>query len=207
MLACIPVRYAAWNNGRLARPNVKLQSIRRIVRDKEHNPNEAYVREVECTGYPGKYALTGDQRETVAYLIARDSIRAQSPTVTSRVAALGAFDTAWAAVQTEVRSTFDTWTTSLANTQLQQLAEDAVDRSLTLLDGLDVEPCFRALWANARASLELRAESYIAVMAANATDTVEVWQSVEAAVTFLTGAQRLQWLVTTARAGVDCVTA
>ena len=141
-----------------------------------------------------------------ALALAVQPVAAQSPLVTSRVSALGAFDTAWAAVQTEVRSTFDTWTTSLANTQLQQLAEDAVDRSLTLLDGLDVEECFRPLWANARAALELRAESYIAVMAANAADTVEVWQSVEAAVTFLTGAQRLQWLVTTKRAGVDCVT-
>jgi len=134
-------------------------------------------------------------------------IRLGTPAVTSRVAALGAFDASWAAIQTEVRSTFERWTTGLDNTQLQQLAEDALNRSLALLDGLDVEECFRPLWANARASLELRAESYIAVMAATAKSTVEVWQSVEAAVTFLTGAQRLQWLVTTKRAGVDCVTA
>ena len=75
-LDCIPTDYAAWNNGNVQKPNMKLDSIGRIVRMRTlgHNANEAYVREVECTGYPGKFPLTPQQKETVAYLIAVDSI-------------------------------------------------------------------------------------------------------------------------------------
>ena len=83
VLACIPTRYAAWNNGTLNRPNTQLDSVRRIVRkndtDASFNPNEAYVREVECTGYPGSYPLTKEQRESVAWLIARDSLKWDLP--------------------------------------------------------------------------------------------------------------------------------
>lgn len=83
VLACIPTRFAAWNNGQLRSPNTQLDSVRRIVReearDPSFNPNEAYVREVECTGYPGSYPLTKEQRETVAQLIARDSIKWDLP--------------------------------------------------------------------------------------------------------------------------------
>jgi hypothetical protein len=79
VLACIPTAIAAWNNGQLNHPNLKLSSVREIVeRDRtvpSFNPNEAYVREVECTGYPGSFPLTKDQRETVAWLIARDSLK------------------------------------------------------------------------------------------------------------------------------------
>lgn len=79
VLACIPTSIAAWNNGQLNRPNMRLSSVRAIVerdrKDPAFNPNEAYVREVECTGYPGSYPLTKEQRETVAWLIARDSIK------------------------------------------------------------------------------------------------------------------------------------
>lgn len=83
VLSCIPTRYAAWNNGQLNNPNTQLDSVRRIVRqdatDPSFNPNEAYVREVECTGYPGSYPLTKEQREAVAQLIARDSIKWDLP--------------------------------------------------------------------------------------------------------------------------------
>lgn len=79
VLACIPTWIAAWNNGQLNSPNLKLDSIRAIVdrdrKDPSFNPNEAYVREVECTGYPGSFPLTKEQRETVAWLIARDSLK------------------------------------------------------------------------------------------------------------------------------------
>jgi len=80
-LACIPTDYAAYNNGILLRPNLELDSVKRILRERSdgHNANEAYVREVECTGYPGSFPLTKDQRETVAYLIARDSIKWDLP--------------------------------------------------------------------------------------------------------------------------------
>lgn len=79
VLACIPTSIAAWNNGQLNRPNTRLSSVREIVerdrKDPAFNPNEAYAREVECTGYPGSFPLTKDQRETVAWLIARDSLK------------------------------------------------------------------------------------------------------------------------------------
>lgn len=81
VLSCIPTKYAAWNNGILLRPNTSLDSVQRILREQTRgiNANEAYVREVECTGYPGSFPLTKEQRETVAYLIARDSIKWELP--------------------------------------------------------------------------------------------------------------------------------
>ncbi len=75
-LDCIPTKFAAWNNGPLNQPNTNLASIRKIVElhAKGTNPNEAYVREIECTGQAHTFPLTKEQRETVAYLIAKDSI-------------------------------------------------------------------------------------------------------------------------------------
>ena len=140
-----------------------------------------------------------------ALALAVQPVAAQSPAVTSRVAALGAFDVTWKAIQAEVESTFRSWASALADTQRQQLAELAVVSAIAELDDLSVETCFRAIWANARSSLVLRAESYIAVVAAQARSTVDVWASVESAITFLTGAQRLSSLVQSERVGVDCV--
>jgi hypothetical protein len=77
VLSCIPTKFAAWNNGAVVRPNTKLESVKKIKQMQANglNANEAYLREVECTGFPGKLALTDAQRETVSFLIARDSIR------------------------------------------------------------------------------------------------------------------------------------
>ena len=79
VLACIPTKFAAWNNGRLLRPDTKMKSVQKVVdlanRPGGFNANEAYYREVECTGSPGRWALTKKQRETVSYLIARDAIK------------------------------------------------------------------------------------------------------------------------------------
>lgn len=79
MLDCIPWdRYAAWNNGKLARPNTALASVRRIVERersiRDYNPNEEFWWEVEATGYPGSHPLTKAQKETIAARIARISI-------------------------------------------------------------------------------------------------------------------------------------
>jgi hypothetical protein len=81
VLDCIPTRFAAWNNGEIDKPNTALESIRRIIelRSKGTNPNEAYVREVECTGFHPGFPLTEQQRETVAYLVARDSLEWNMP--------------------------------------------------------------------------------------------------------------------------------
>jgi hypothetical protein len=43
------------------------------------NPNELCHREVECVGYPRRHPVTAAQRETLAYLIARDSIATDLP--------------------------------------------------------------------------------------------------------------------------------
>lgn len=80
MLDCIPWDdYAAWSNGKLARPNTDLASVRRIVKRKQtiagYNPNEEFWWEVEATGYPGSYPLTKAQKQTIAARIARISIK------------------------------------------------------------------------------------------------------------------------------------
>lgn len=76
VLDCIPTKFAAWNNGDLKKPNLKLASMREIIHlhEKGSNANEAYVREIECTGQAHTYPLTAEQCETVAYLIAHDSV-------------------------------------------------------------------------------------------------------------------------------------
>jgi hypothetical protein len=76
VLNCIPTKIAAWNNGDVKKPNTNLASIRQIVELRAHgtNANEAYVREIECTGHNPTLPLTAQQRETVAYLIAHDSL-------------------------------------------------------------------------------------------------------------------------------------
>lgn len=89
-LSCIPTSIAAWNNGLrmdargrpTSRPNTRLKSVQRIIAKVKaggFNANEAYVREVEYTGSPGKWKLTPEQRETFAYLVASDSIEWRIP--------------------------------------------------------------------------------------------------------------------------------
>jgi hypothetical protein len=80
-LACITTNYAAWNNGGINTPNTTLASINSIVTavNGGMNANEAYVREVECTGYSSQYPVTAAQKETVAYLISKDSIEWKIP--------------------------------------------------------------------------------------------------------------------------------
>jgi hypothetical protein len=81
VLNCIPTKFAAWNNGDVKKPNTTLESIRRIVDLRAHgtNANEAYVREIECTGHNPSLPLTAQQRETVAYLIAHDALESGLP--------------------------------------------------------------------------------------------------------------------------------
>lgn len=72
-----PTRYAAWSNGVLNRPNTAIPGIAAVVdaKAKGVNPNECYVREIECCGYPSGYPITSEQLDTAALLIAQDSIR------------------------------------------------------------------------------------------------------------------------------------
>jgi hypothetical protein len=70
-------KYAAWSNGDLKSPNTSLQLIKTVMAyvAKGYNPNELYYREVECCGNRSRgLPITDVQMETVAQMIARDSI-------------------------------------------------------------------------------------------------------------------------------------
>lgn len=83
----IETRYAAWSNGDSNAPMTAVPGISAVVgfRGRGYNINEAYVREVECVGYPGTAPVTDAQLESVAQLIARDSIASGLPISTATV--------------------------------------------------------------------------------------------------------------------------
>lgn len=63
----------AWSNGILNNPKpIALITAVKAVVASGHNANQAYVREVECTG-DGSHPVTAEQLETVAQIIAHDS--------------------------------------------------------------------------------------------------------------------------------------
>lgn len=72
-----PERYAAWSNGDLKEPATRYPMVARMVKAaaKGVNPNELVYREYELTGSPGRLGVTRDQMESLAWVIARDSIR------------------------------------------------------------------------------------------------------------------------------------
>lgn len=74
-------KYAAWSNGDLQTPNTALALVKTILAEKAkgYNPNELFVREVECCGYPGTFPVNAAQLETVARMIAHDSVRTGIP--------------------------------------------------------------------------------------------------------------------------------
>ena len=69
-----PAAYAAWSNGFIDNPNRSIATIDAIASQSTYNPNEFCYREVENTGYPDTYEVTEEQKETVAYFVALDSI-------------------------------------------------------------------------------------------------------------------------------------
>jgi hypothetical protein len=69
-----PEPYAAWSNGGLDDPDRSIPTIDAIASQSSYNPNEFCYREVESTGYPVSFELTDEQKETVAYFVALDSI-------------------------------------------------------------------------------------------------------------------------------------
>ena len=82
VFACIdPVLHAAWSNGDLTNPDTRWPLIRRLakLREKGRSANEAFFREVEMTGFPGKFPPTKAQMESVAWLLARDAMRTGLP--------------------------------------------------------------------------------------------------------------------------------
>lgn len=73
-----PEKFAAWSNGDLKSPNASLPIVKTILAEvaKGFNANEVFYREVECCGNRSRgLPITNAQIETVAQLIARDSIR------------------------------------------------------------------------------------------------------------------------------------
>lgn len=69
-----PATYAAWSNGGLDDPDRSIPTIDHIASQSNYNPNEFCYREVEDTGYPVSYEVTDQQKETIAWFIAGDSI-------------------------------------------------------------------------------------------------------------------------------------
>lgn len=69
--------FCAWSNGDLKSPNKSLPIVTTILAyvAKGYNPNELFYREVECCGNRSRgLPITDVQMETVAQMIARDSI-------------------------------------------------------------------------------------------------------------------------------------
>jgi hypothetical protein len=72
-------KFAAWSNGDLMSPDTGLQLVKTIVAS-GHNANELFYREVECCGNRSRGLPVNDaQLETVAQMIARDSITTGIP--------------------------------------------------------------------------------------------------------------------------------
>lgn len=67
-----PSKYAAWSNGAIRSPRLTVPGITDIVAfDADHNPNEAYLLEIEhCGRYPD-FPITVAQMQTSALLIAK----------------------------------------------------------------------------------------------------------------------------------------
>jgi hypothetical protein len=86
-------KYAAWSNGDLTNPYGSVPVIGRMVRQaaKGINPNELVLREVECLGAGTKFRMTAAQKETVAFLLARDSIRSGLPIKAGETVAIHAW--------------------------------------------------------------------------------------------------------------------
>ena len=74
-IEAISTKFAAWSNGITRSPNTKNAGINAVLalKAKGYNPNECYVREVECVGHPTGYPVTAAQQETLAQLIAADA--------------------------------------------------------------------------------------------------------------------------------------
>lgn len=76
-----PAKYAAWSNGVLRSPKTSVPGVAAVVAAKAAgtNPNECYYREVECCGRFLDYPITPAQIETLARLLAADSMETGLP--------------------------------------------------------------------------------------------------------------------------------
>jgi hypothetical protein len=81
---CFSARdYAGWSNGDVLAPMTQYKGVRKMLgwMRAGHNANEAFYREIEMTGFPGSYAPTKAQLESVAWQLARDSIATKLPII------------------------------------------------------------------------------------------------------------------------------
>lgn len=76
-----PAKYAAWSNGDVRSPRVGVPGVEDVLafRAKGFNANEAYAVAIEQVGRYPDYPITPEQIQTVALVIAQQSIRTGLP--------------------------------------------------------------------------------------------------------------------------------
>ena len=75
-----PVKFAAWSNGDVIRPDRSNRGVERVLELAEtHNANEAYWLEFECVGFGSRHRITSAQKQTVAKIIANHAKRTGMP--------------------------------------------------------------------------------------------------------------------------------
>lgn len=76
-----PIRFAAWSNGDVMEPDRSNAGVKRVLElaGDGHNANEAYWLEFECVGFGSRHRITGEQKQTVAEIIAAHSKRTGLP--------------------------------------------------------------------------------------------------------------------------------
>lgn len=78
VIHAIDTTYTAWSNGDVKtwNPNPAANDIIKTIKQgiaQGYNPNELFVREVECVGYGAAHPMTAEQKLTIAQLLAKDS--------------------------------------------------------------------------------------------------------------------------------------
>jgi vacuolar-type H+-ATPase subunit H len=76
-----PAKYAAWSNGDVRSPRTAVPGVQAVLdfRSLGYNPNEAYAVAIEQVGRFPDYPITPEQVQTVALVIAEQSIRTGLP--------------------------------------------------------------------------------------------------------------------------------
>lgn len=76
-----PVKYAAWSNGDVSSPNLRVPGVEETVGllAKGYNPNEDFVLEVECVGYPAIADINEAQLAAVAAMLNEQARRTGLP--------------------------------------------------------------------------------------------------------------------------------
>ena len=75
-----PVKFAAWSNGDIMKPDRSNRGVERVLELAEgHNANEAYWLEFECVGFGSRHRVNAAQKQTVAEIIAKHAKRTGMP--------------------------------------------------------------------------------------------------------------------------------